>query len=868
MIPNPSMQKILTSILAVGIYLTPLTLTLIAQPSWGQTQNPQAQTAENLLEQAIEKRQQQEYQQAIPIFQQVLVMLRELKDQKLEALVLNNLGYCYSALGEKQQALSFYNQALPLRRAVGDRSGEATTLNNIGLVYNALGEKQQALSFYNQALLILRAVGDRSGEALTLNNIGGVYNALGEKQQALSFFQQSLPILRAVGERSGEAATLNNIGAVYSALGEKQKALEFYNQSLPLRRAVGDRTGEAATLNNIGLVYNALGEKQKALEFYNQSLPLRRAVGDRTGEAITLNNIGGVYYELGEKPQALSFFNQALPILRAVGDRTGEAAILNNIGGVYDDLGEKQQALSFYNQALPIFRAVGDRSGEARTLANRGILFHNTNRSTEAITDLEKSLQITLEMRRGLQQQNRQNFLQEYDWGAALTHVLIEQKKNAQAFEWVNLFTTADLADYNRLINAKVANREAQQAIDNWNQKNQQLESRRQQLQNQFSETSAQEIRQLETQVYQQAEAISRKFPEVAELFETTPADIAKLKSSIPSGTVVIQPVLLTNVENIPKSLTIFILTNNKLDVIKTEIKPAEFDKILTQYLEQVQDDGDAGYAENSVKLYDILIRPIEKTIQKLQPQQLSIIATGKLRYLPFETLRDSKTQKYLIEKYPVNYLTRISTRSLQPLKETRQPKKVLAFGNPMPRESQNLPDAETEVKRIQQLLPGSEAYIGSEATFAKFETQALNFDFLHLATHGCFQDQDCKTINLKKNSLLFADKQFDIADAAYLGLQGTQLLTLSACQTAKEINNKGAGIAGVAYIFERAGAQAVMGTLWAVEDSATKDLMIDFYQNLQQGRSKGEALQRAKLKQIDRHPFYWSPFILIGDAR
>ncbi|MBD2209942.1 hypothetical protein H6G27_08640 [Nostoc linckia FACHB-104] len=125
-----------------------------------------------------------------------------------------------------------------------------------------------------------------------------------------------------------------------------------------------------------------------------------------------------------------------------------------------------------------------------------------------------------------------------------------------------------------------------------WNQKNQQLESRRQQLQNQFSETSAQEIRQLETQVYQQAEEISRKFPEVAELFETTPEDINKLKSSIPAGTVVIQPVLLTNVKDIPKSLAIFILTNNKLDIIKTAIKPAEFDQILTQYLEQVQDDG------------------------------------------------------------------------------------------------------------------------------------------------------------------------------------------------------------------------------------------------------------------------------------
>jgi CHAT domain-containing protein len=67
--------------------------------------------------------------------------------------------------------------------------------------------------------------------------------------------------------------------------------------------------------------------------------------------------------------------------------------------------------------------------------------------------------------------------------------------------------------------------------------------------------------------------------------------------------------------------------------------------------------------------------------------------------------------------------------------------------------------------------------------------------------------------------------------------------------------------------IFERAGAQAVMASLWAADDNATHDLMIDFYKNLKQGMTKGEALQHAKLNQIKRHPYYWSSFILIGDA-
>ncbi|MBD2299037.1 CHAT domain-containing protein [Nostoc sp. FACHB-190] len=788
-----------------------------------------------------------------------------------------------------RQALAKWQIALPLWQKLGDKFNEANTLLGIGKVYSELGEKQQALLYYNQALPLYRAVGDRSGGAATLNNIGLVYDALGKKQQALSYYNQALPLLRAVGDRSGEATTLHNIGAVYSELGEKQQALLYYNQALPLYREVGDRSGEAATLNNIGLVYSELGEKQQALSYYKQALPLYRAVNDPVGQATTLNKIAGVYSDLGKYQEAFFHYTKALPFWQDVSNFSEKVETLNfnipailralsNIFGVGNDHYKKASIFPvnpklLYNSSLLFIRA-GGRYGEATTLAYRGIVSQNTNRPSEAITDLEKSLQINLELRRGLQQENRQKFLQQNDWIAiALVNILINQKKYEQAFAWVNLFSTADLADYNRLINAKVANPEAQQAIDEWNQKNQQLESLRQQLQNNSSPDFTQNFRQLETQVNQKATEISRQFPEVAELFETTPADIDKLKSSIPADTVVIQPVLLTGVKDIPNSLAIFILANNnKVDVIKKTI-PDDFNQLLNQYLEQLENPGSHDFGKTSSTLYNILIKDVEEKIRNLRPKQLSIIATGKLRYLPFETLKkiDEKNKEhlYLIQKYPINYLTRISTSSLSsPKATTKQAPKVLAFGNPVPRKPQNLPGAETEVKEITNKLPGSEAYLGSKATLANFKSQALRFNFVHLATHGCFQDTDCKTLNLKNNSLLFADTQYNIADAAFLGLKGTQLLTLSACQTAKKIDDKGVGISGVAYIFERAGAKAVMASLWSVDDPATQKLMVDFYAKLQEGKSKGEALQQAKLQQIKRHPYYWSPFVIIGDAR
>lgn len=683
-----------------------------------------------------------------------------------------------------------------------------------------------------------------------------------------------------------------------------------------------DRTQEATTLNNIGSVYDNIGQRQKALEYYNQALPIRKAVDDLAGVAQTLNNIGALNDNIGEPQKALDYYNQALPILRQVGDRAGVAKILNNIGQIYNNIGEPQKALEYYNQALPILQAVGDRAGEATTLSNIGVVYRDTKRPTKAIEKLEEAVKITLEMRGGLQRTNRQKFLEiQTGTAVALVDLLIEQNKPDRAYEWINRVTTAELADYTRLIDAKVTNPQAQKAIDDWNQNHQQLQFLRQQLQQNFSQERSRQMRDLEAKVNKQAEDISRSFPEVAELFETKPADIDQLRKNIPSGTVIIHPVFLTGVTNITNKIAIFVITKDKLTVTQKTINPKQFNQLLTQYSKQLENRSDPNYLATSQKLYDILIRPVAYKIPTASNTQVSIIAPRQLRYLPFETLYDSKTEKYLIQKYPINYLTFISPRSWQnrPQMELVTPLKnilsiqgiafiaiigglgflvsrkfgivavgilvvvsggvalwlasgskatVLALGNPKPIKPYILDGAEAEVKASQKIVQGSKSYIHQDATLDRFKTEAPRFPFLHLATHGCFQLEGCKNLNMKANTILFADKDYDIADAALLGLQNTELLALSACQTAKQTDVNGEQISGIAYVFERAGAKAVIASLWTAEDTKTKDIAIKFYQNIKKGMSKSEALRQAKLSQINSHPFFWSPLILIGDGQ
>ncbi|MFO7032664.1 hypothetical protein B9T07_22760 [Limnospira fusiformis CCALA 023] len=622
-------------------------------------------------------------------------------------------------------------------------------------------------------------------------------------------------------------------------------------------------------LIDLGLQQTQQGQPLQAIETLKQALAIAQSIQNREGEAFANLFLGFNYNRIGEPQAALNFYHQAVRLFQEVNERTWEATTLNNIGVVYRQIGKPQEALTYFQQALPIRREVRDRAGEATTLSNMGLLYREINQPQTAIENWEKSVQITLEMRAGLQQENRQTF-QESNRGTpvALVDLLIDQNQPDQAFKWYNLATTFDLADYTRLIDAQVGDPEAQKLIDQWNQNHQRLQFLYAQVDQDWTPQLSQQINQLQAENSQLAEDISRQYPQVAELFETTPQDIQTLRANIAPGTLVIQPVLLTNIRNLQDKIGIFLVSRDQATLVRTiPINPTEFDAILTEYRAQIQNHDSDNYAGNQELLYDYLIRPVEADIAAYSPQQIAIIATGKLRYIPFETLYDNQSEQYLLEKYPIHYLTRISaTRNIP--NNPRLSTNVLAFGNPTPT-SQELPGAEQEARQVTEILSG-EYWLREQATRHRFYNDSARFNILHLATHGCFQRQGCPGLNLEANNILFANGEtFNIADAALLGLNQTNLVVLSACETAMEAESDGREFAAIAYLFERAGADAVIASLWNAEDNKTLLIMTQFYENVNQGMTKVEALRQAKLTFAQQaiHPFYWSPLILIGDG-
>lgn len=298
------------------------------------------------------------YDEALAYYQQTLSLVRQLQDKGSEAKTLNNIGGVYINLSRHDAALTYFQQALPLLRQLHDRQTEATTLSNIGAAYTSLSRYAEALNSLQQALPIVRDVKDSEGEARTLNNIGMVYLGLSRPDEALKYLQPALPLMRQSHNRSGEATTLGNISMAYAGLHRDTAASQYYQQALAAARQSGDRQATARTLSNLGTIATRARHYAEALQYYQLSLPLLRAVHNTQDEAGALNNIGMVYANSNRYAEASRSLQQALPLLRQVGDKRVEATTLSNLMEVWQKRNQPLLAILYGKQAVNAYQEV------------------------------------------------------------------------------------------------------------------------------------------------------------------------------------------------------------------------------------------------------------------------------------------------------------------------------------------------------------------------------------------------------------------------------------------------------------------------------------------------------------------------------
>jgi CHAT domain-containing protein len=250
--------------------------------------------------------------------------------------------------------------------------------------------------------------------------------------------------------------------------------------------------------------------------------------------------------------------------------------------------------------------------------------------------------------------------------------------------------------------------------------------------------------------------------------------------------------------------------------------------------------------------LYDQLLRTIEP---KIGERQLVIVPHRALHYLPFQALHDGSS--YLIERRQVSFAPSAVVLQ-QCLDRPRYDfKKALLLGVA----DEQIPGVHEELRALDRIFPQIRRFLDKSATAEALLNNSTGADVLHLACHAQFRSD-----NPLFSSLKLGDGWFTARDAYGLRLN-CGLVTLSACETGMNEVAPGEELMGLARGFLSAGSPTVMMSLWTVDDEATAELMATFYDELAGTKSPAAALRAAQTKLLKQrpHPFFWSPFVLVG---
>lgn len=269
-------------------------------------------------------------------------------------------------------------------------------------------------------------------------------------------------------------------------------------------------------------------------------------------------------------------------------------------------------------------------------------------------------------------------------------------------------------------------------------------------------------------------------------------------------------------------------------------------------------------YLAHAKRLYDVMLRPVQNDLTSEKISTLVIVPDSALRTIPVAALHDGK--EFVIAKYAVAV-----TQGLQ-LTDTSKVstdfKGILMAGiSESVFDFPPLPSVTSELAGIAGVFDGV-TLINSDFKINALQSSVEKkpYSIIHLATHGEFAGDIDNMFILAFDGLIKFDQLDRIIRVTKYKDTPLELLTLSACKTAAGDDRAALGLAGIAV---KAGAKSTMATLWEIDDQATSELIVEFYNQLKTvGMSKSEALQSAQVKLMKQysHPYYWSAFLLVGN--
>ncbi len=604
--------------------------------------------------------------------------------------------------------------------------------------------------------------------------------------------------------------------------------------------------------------------------------------------------------------------------------REGEVRSLNYLGNDYGSLKDYSQAMSYNQKALLIAQQIGYREFEYRILGDIGQLLAEQNQPELAIIFLKQSINLTELIRQNiksltpeLQQSYTNKVANTY---RTLADLLLKRDRILEAQQVLDLLKVQELNDYLRDIRGTIRTAQGldfsqpeteilkkyqtfQQTAIQLGQELAQLRAIPDTQRTSGQQQRINELVQLESELNAQFNQFIH-LPDITQLVDQLShnarrqninlEDLNALRDNLRQHRAVLfYPLILDD------RLELILVTSDAPPLRRTvNIQRPALNQMITEFRRAVQDRR-LNPQKQAHQLYQYLIQPFAPELQQANVKTIIYAPDGVLRYIPLAALYDG--QQWLTQQYAINHITARSLTDFSPLPV--QKPRVLA-GAFVQGEYQfqigqhqftftGLPFAGREVETLVAMLPGTKLVdqaFSREATLPKLN----EYNIVHFATHAAFlsgQPED--------SFIVFGDgKTATLREIENWSLPNVDLVVLSACETGLGGLANGEEILGLGYQFQRAGARATIASLWQVNDGGTQVLMNAFYEALKQGMTKTQALQeaqkalitgdyttvdgkRADIEIVDtrtdqlrilhsenlQHPYYWAPFILIGNG-
>jgi CHAT domain-containing protein len=782
------------------------------------------------------------------------------KDQSRTMTVLAAREGLLSQVGDlagQEQAL---RQLLELGRTAGDRPRVASTLQRLSWALVDLGRISEAKPLAEESLALARQNADDAQVAWSLNALSRVHQAYNDVREELRLLDEALAVLQKGNFTYGKAAITFNRAILYARLRELDKALAGYDEVARLGVDANDLQFRVALPGARGVALLLRGRHDEAERDLKAARDLaRKSFPSRLPDLLIWS--ARLALERGRPEEAIALGEEAVALQDKM-TSTGHAARAM-LGQILAAVQRDDEAVAVLEGALARARAIGGATPWeplyelARLRAKKGARKEAIGLLEEAVKEIEAG-----EVILGADSMGRQH-ADKVAVFRLLVKLLLSEGRVDAAFQYLERSKVSELRNFDRSLGASndpnvalameldIQERKLQKLLDEELAASAPNASKIKQLDNLIASTKRKRA--------EFNESVDRKNA-AFDRFAVRPVDLEKLK--VPEGILVIAPVVLDD------SVVIFAMTKDALTHYESAIAASEVDKLVASFVAEVdpkQAAGAKGKASlakvrtQAQRLYDVLLRPAIEALGV--PKTLVMSPTGSLRYLPFSALHDG--ERWVIERTKVVNVTALDLENFaQRAPEGRADIGLMAVVDP----DGTLPAARVELEEVRKVMNQVSVLEGPMASAAMLrqKLRVPGYEIVHLATHGRLDPK-----NPELSNIVLADGVLSYADIPTLAPTKTQLVVLSACQTAVLTGGSGMEIAGLAYQFQRAQVHSVLATLWEVDDRATADLMSKFYAHIRAGMRYADALaaaQRALLADSDlAHPAYWAPFILMG---